>query len=329
MRATIYKKLKQSAELLDHLFIKHSLNFTKNSPMLIIFLFHKVIKQKKEPELSLLAPPDTLSIDDYKIFIDFFLDRGFQFVSLDQLDSLNPTQKYICLTFDDGYANNLLLLPMLKEYQIPCIFYVSPSLITLQHGFWWDILYRKRSKQGQSSSSITKEMARLNLLTHAEIEKHLKYTFGQDTLRPVGDIDRPFTREEVTQLSKEPLITIGNHADHHSLLTPCDQDTIHSEILNAQIALKNMTGSFPQHFSYPCGQYNRQIMDIVKDLGFKTAVTVEPQKIKLPLDPSEQYRLGRFYFSSTRGIIHHCESSLTNYSLIQWSRQIRCAPGRS
>jgi peptidoglycan/xylan/chitin deacetylase (PgdA/CDA1 family) len=47
----------------------------------------------------------------------------------------------VALTFDDGYADNVLTaLPLLREHDIPATVFVATAHLGKQRGFWWDQL---------------------------------------------------------------------------------------------------------------------------------------------------------------------------------------------
>ena len=40
------------------------------------------------------------------------------------------------LTFDDGYYNNHLALPVLEEFDVPALFFISTNHVKQQKCFW-------------------------------------------------------------------------------------------------------------------------------------------------------------------------------------------------
>ena len=83
-----------------------------------ILMLHSVTEHPVNPRLE--ATPKWLeqTIINYQT-------RGWQFVSLNNF-SLLTTKKQVCLTFDDGYLDNLTLAyPILKKYQVPFCLYAT------------------------------------------------------------------------------------------------------------------------------------------------------------------------------------------------------------
>jgi peptidoglycan/xylan/chitin deacetylase (PgdA/CDA1 family) len=69
---------------------------------------------------------------------------------LEQRKANTLKKNSICLTFDDGYADNYQLArPLLLEYNCPATFFISSAAIDTNRLFWWDelaILILRRSK---------------------------------------------------------------------------------------------------------------------------------------------------------------------------------------
>jgi peptidoglycan/xylan/chitin deacetylase (PgdA/CDA1 family) len=75
-------------------------------------MLHRVLPKMERNAYSLNKD---LAITPEKLeeFILFFKQKGYVFISLDELadwldGKINIQQKFICLTFDDGYQDNLI-----------------------------------------------------------------------------------------------------------------------------------------------------------------------------------------------------------------------------
>ncbi len=81
----------------------------------------------------------TVSPNLFRRHLQTLTERGHTFVSLDTIQaSLSGRQELpdsaVCLTFDDGYQDNLTLaLPILEEFQCPAIVYVVSDYVQQQH----------------------------------------------------------------------------------------------------------------------------------------------------------------------------------------------------
>ena len=280
----------------------------KNS--LIIFLFHSVFLDKKERDKNLIDPKIGILINEFEKFIEYFYKNDYIFISYDKIiNGLDENKKYIMLTFDDGYYNNINVLPILEKYNIPSLFFVSTFNILNNQGFWWDVLYRERIKQEIPKKNLHFEQNYLKTCKHWEIIEYIKSRFGEDSYKPLNGIDRPFSIDELKNFSKEKYVSIGNHTSNHAILTNYETPEILSQISDAQKIIKMITGKNPICFSYPNGNYSNNIVKITKDLGFKLGFTTDFKKNYLPLETKndDYMKLGRFSLFDNFEIENQCQ----------------------
>ena len=128
-------------------------------------------------------------------------------------------EKYVLITFDDGYYNNTRALPILEERGVPAVFFISVNHVIQQKPYWWDVLHREVRKASWSNRDMIVAKGRLKRLTHAEIDASLADTFGLSPAHPIGDTDRPLTIHELRELAGHSLVHIGNHTADHAILT--------------------------------------------------------------------------------------------------------------
>jgi peptidoglycan/xylan/chitin deacetylase (PgdA/CDA1 family) len=58
-------------------------------------------------------------------------------------DSRKVSANSVVVTFDDGYADNLIhALPLLEKHQIPATVFVTTGIVQQRKHFWWDELFR-------------------------------------------------------------------------------------------------------------------------------------------------------------------------------------------
>lgn len=297
-------------ELADQTFSQAYLSFFQEKNSLITFLFHSLFRNEKEISLNIVNPQQGITIQHFRKFLDYYLSHGYIFISPnDILNNLNNDKKYILITFDDGYFNNQYVLPILKEYSISAVFFISSSHIKHNKCFWWDVLYRERMKQCTPVKDMFREELSLKLRTNEEIEKYIKDIFGEKAFRPICDTDRPFTPSELKNFSNEKYVFIGNHTSDHAILTNYSAEDIKAQIVNAQNAIHEITGVTPIIISYPNGNYSKKIVKISKEVGLKLGITVDYKKNYLPIDfeSDDHMRLGRFLLYGDNNLIKQCE----------------------
>jgi peptidoglycan/xylan/chitin deacetylase (PgdA/CDA1 family) len=264
---------------------------------LLSFLFHTLFKDERQIALNHVDPQDRTTVADFRRLVKYYLDHGYRFVGPeDILRGLDPGGKYALITFDDGYYNNTLALPVLEEFGVPALFFVSTEHVRLCKSFWWDALYRERAARGVAAAAVDRERKWLKTQRTEQIEGYLVATFGAACLSPRGDIDRPFTTDELRALSRHPQVHVGNHTANHAILTNYPADEARREVAAAQAWLTSTIGVTPNAVAYPNGTYNREVIQACSDAGLKMGFTVSPRKTVLPLDPksSRLLRIGRF-----------------------------------
>ena len=177
--------------------------------------------------------------------------------------------RYAHLTFDDGYYNNVNILPLLKEYDIPADIFITTSNIQKSEKFWWDVVYTQLCRRGKNEREIAQKIACLKGVRHHEIYEHLKTSFGSNAFVPESDEDRPLTPPELKSLAKEKLISIGNHTRDHALLASCSTEVIEEQISTAQEDIEEIIGQTPEIFAFPNGSYSDTAIQILDKLGFQ------------------------------------------------------------
>ena len=221
------------------------------------FLFHSLFRDEREIALHQVDPLQRTTVAQFRAFIEYYLGHDYQFVSAnDILGGLRPDGKYALISFDDGYFNNTRALPLLREYKVPAVFFISTNNVRENKSFWWDVLYRERHAQGATAQQIYRDCVGLKRKTTEEIEAELKHRFGADAFQPRGELDRPFTPAELRDFAREPHVHLGNHTANHAILTNYTPDEARSQIRAAQDSLAEMTGVRPTAIAYPNGSFD-------------------------------------------------------------------------
>jgi peptidoglycan/xylan/chitin deacetylase (PgdA/CDA1 family) len=121
---------------------------------LVIVALHNVFEKREDILAGFMHPQQELLVDEFRQAVEWFLEAGYQFITPRQIPKTRPNALYCILTFDDGYANNLLILPVLREYGVPVVINIVPEAIESGEAFWWDCVYRKGKKLGRSPRDI-------------------------------------------------------------------------------------------------------------------------------------------------------------------------------
>ncbi len=315
MKYAIVNTIRQTDYLLNSAY----LGSVGERKALIIFLFHAIFRNTDEAKANVIEPPQGMLLEHFCQFIEYYQAHQYTFVSPeDILKGLDKHKNYCLIAFDDGYFNNSYVLPVLKKYKTPAAFFISTDYVKNNQAFWWDAFYREKRKTGVSGEALS---AQVNLLMSSKsneiIEQSLIDEFGKHALKPIGDIDRPFTPEELKNFAKEDFVSLGNHTSSHPYLPNCSADQIKSTILAAQNDLCAMTSTTPVSISYPHGAYNENVIKISKDAGLKLGITVDDHKNYLPINfgNDDPLRLGRFALQDNDQLIRQCQFCRTDIRL--------------
>lgn len=270
------------------------------------------------------------TVDQLCCLIEYFMGCGYTFVSPNDMErGLDIHRKYLLLSFDDGYYNNCLALPVLRQYQIPATFFISTDYVLHNRSFWWDVVYREMSKQRKTLQDIDRLCRQLKRYPVKEIDRFVLKAFGSSAFEPIGDIDRPFLFDELIEFSRSPWVSIGNHTVHHAILSVCSPQEIRREIQEAQEALSNLTGIVPKMIAYPNGNTSPQIMNECRMLGLTFGVTDKGYKNHLPLDgrSMRSLQLGRFVLTKYQSEPTHFETLRSDIQPKKQLKALLCRKG--
>lgn len=94
-----------------------------------ILMFHQIREKEND-----CAPGDfSVNVNRFEKIIDWHMQHGYQFLSIDEIKSSHRNKgKYCYITFDDGYEDLLLALPILRKFQAPfCVYIITDRIGTL------------------------------------------------------------------------------------------------------------------------------------------------------------------------------------------------------
>jgi len=265
----------------------------------IIFMLHRVLP---EIERNAYTLNKDLAITPEKLeeFILFFKQKGYVFISLDELadyldGKIKFQQKFICLTFDDGYKDNLIVgLPILKKHKVPATIYVTNCLPNGTAIMWWYLFenhvksYNElilNSSKGRTSfqwddeqeafSQFGKVSEAIKEIPGNELPAVLSQSFGLS----VSEIEQQCTSisltwDEIKELSNDPLITIGSHTMNHISVKQQIEELVVEEMKASKSELEKYIGKEVVHFAYPFGgelDVSKRDLEIAAKVGFRTS----------------------------------------------------------
>lgn len=273
----------------------------------LIFMLHRVLPEC-EREQYILNKDLAISPEKLEEYILFFKQKGYIFISLEDLSNwldgkIKLQQKFICLTFDDGYRDNLIHgLPVLQKHQVPATIYVTNCLPNGTALLWWYYFedYALKFNNLILNSSVgrfvfswkdsTEAFSQFQQISEAiksipsgELKEVLKRSFeltDEDIEKQSKAVSLSW--DEIKLLSEEPLITIGAHTMSHVSVKQQNDDLVRLEMLNSKLEIERKIGKKVAHFAYPFGgefDVSQRDLELAASLGFATSTLNQPGNI--------------------------------------------------
>jgi peptidoglycan/xylan/chitin deacetylase (PgdA/CDA1 family) len=261
------------------------------SRCLSILIYHRVIAQP-DPLL-----PDEICAREFDWHLAL-LGRWFRVLALPEAvvrlrDGTLPARA-ACITFDDGYADNVsAALPLLLRHRLPATFFIATGY--LAGGRMWNdtVIETVRRSRGRMLDGRPAGLGALDIAApeqrRAAVERllaALKYLPMEERQRRADELasaagcELPsglmMSAEGARELHRSGM-QIGAHTVNHPILANVDRSRARREIEESRARLEAITGAPIRLFAYPNGKpgvdYRREHVEMVRDLGFDAAVT--------------------------------------------------------
>ena len=257
-----------------------------------IFAFHRVV-----PEVSAHLNGDLyVSVQFLEDWLAALHKADVEVISMSDAverveDPGRSGRRFVVVTFDDGYADNLVhALPVLERYQAPFTVYVTTALVEGSGSLWWlgleNMLRRNEAvevppmERRFTAASIEEKacaIAQVARWVWADIAQRAPMLL--DVFKRYGvslsaeTKEAGLSREQLRELSGHPLATIGGHTTDHPDLTSLSPLQASREMSDNKTFLENLCECPVDHFAYPYGVGGAREAGLAGKAGFKTAVT--------------------------------------------------------
>jgi peptidoglycan/xylan/chitin deacetylase (PgdA/CDA1 family) len=169
--------------------------------------------------------------------------------------NLDPKKLNIGLSFDDGFKEYATFVaPVLTELSIPATFFTPSGALDIS---------------GEAAARFSKDGLR----------RSTTFEF--------------MTRDELRELSQNPLFIIGGHTMHHKDVATLDSKGLNEEIIEDKNALEQITGKPVEWFAYPFGSIANISAEAIRTIdksGYIHAFSILPSFWKKKDHP---YLVGR------------------------------------
>ena len=256
----------------------------------VILMLHRVVEERSplavNRELEVTPAFLEQTILKYK-------SAGYRFVSLDevqqQVESREHAQhKFVCFTFDDGYADNYkLAYPIFKKHNCPFAIYIATDFPDKKALLWWyhlqEILLENERLElngvaydcsDTEKKNQTFKAIRLRLFNdEAETTmKALEQLFRKNACSTRYDVNKlALSWEQIVDMSADPLCTIAAHTVSHPSLPTLSDEEIRKELSEGKKKIEDYIRKPVKHFAYPFGNCDNRVAKITME-QFSTAV---------------------------------------------------------
>jgi peptidoglycan/xylan/chitin deacetylase (PgdA/CDA1 family) len=222
-----------------------------------------------------------------------FYKKYFNVISLDNYyqQKFSNDKFNICLTFDDGFANNhKYVWPLLEKYKMPATFFIT-AIQAAGYDILWNDFLSIMSKYGPGEIIFKDESYLKN-----RHNKYISTTNGislQDKLGGYGFDEKaqmmkelyplaPFktkqsdkdywlqmTTQQMKELAASPLATIGTHGYYHNDLARINIGNAAEELSLSKQYLENIIEKKISSIAFPYGSYNNAVVEAAKKAGYE------------------------------------------------------------
>jgi len=239
-----------------------------------------------------------LSPEELVKSIKYYKEHGYTPISINEIYDIligrKKVNKFVAFTVDDGYYDNYTYTyNIFKKYDIPFTLNLSTGIPDKSIIMWWYILEDLLLKHDRINIVINNQDKLFRCRTPSE-----KYHVFLEMRQYILDSDRDtylvklremfephkidlysktdelgISWETIREMASDPKVTIASHTVHHRPFDKLSPEKIKWEITRSIERLEQQIGKKVEHFSYPFGRIGEKGVEIVKELGLKTATT--------------------------------------------------------
>lgn len=291
--------------------LKHLTNITSNlywEKRLIVLIYHRVL-DKPDP-----MRPGEIDVATFTWHMDL-LSEYFNVLpmdeAIDRIQNNTLPHRAICITFDDGYADNYHnALPILQARHLTACFFIATGY--LNGGRMWNdtIIESFRNIDENLLAEGILDIKHFDLtsmrhraltaqqfiqnIKHLPIDLREAYVKHIESITPNLPNDLMLNDHQITDLHNKGM-TIGAHTVSHPILLNLSTTEIKQELTQSRSTLEQITGHPVVYFAYPNGRagydYLPEHTELVKKLGFRAAFTTHFGSI---MSKSDYMQLPRF-----------------------------------
>jgi peptidoglycan/xylan/chitin deacetylase (PgdA/CDA1 family) len=262
----------------------------------VVLCYHRVADVPSDP-WSLAVPPERFA-EHVRLLAD-----GFEPLPLDRLVTLVAERRAprgaVAVTFDDGYADNLLAAaPILERHGVPATVFAATEAIASSTPWWWheleatllgaapwpDELHvrvgrrtrswptRDAGQRRAAHDDLQWLLRRAGPAAREQIMEQLR-AWRPRAAEETARLARPLTVEQLRRLPDHG-VEVGAHGHAHLALHAQPARAMEHDIALSRRLLEEWLGRPPRGFAYPFGDHAPAVRRAVRRLGFRWATGV-------------------------------------------------------
>ena len=263
---------------------------------LAVFLFHGVVRQSRYAVRNYTGKH--MERDRFYRIVEGLKNAGSALSMDDVVDHCRSGRPFppgaFAVTFDDGFENNFsIAAPILKEFSVPAMFYITSSFVEHNAMSWIDriehcleevssgVLQFGWDERTHSFATVEDKIGVLKLIRNrvktdpkidsdAVVEMVCAKCGVAEVRHSAEPIDQKMSWEQVARLGDDELFTIGGHSHGHKILSFLSAEELEAEIATSIDLIQEKIGLRVRHYSYPEGLehcYSNEVIEVLRGKG--------------------------------------------------------------
>jgi peptidoglycan/xylan/chitin deacetylase (PgdA/CDA1 family) len=280
-----------------------TLIFAKKSNGISILTYHGLVDEITNARLQ----RNFHTITQFENHILYLKKQKFRFLNATELVYFidHPkeikSQKMVCITFDDGYQNNLKAIEILKNNNVSGTFFITSNAISSQRSIWTvnlsllllegninKIMFANKEYQISTYEDrllvfniIRNQLKKVDSKSRNSLFDEILKQFPENELKQLLDKHNYFkmlTWEEIKKVQNEN-IQFHSHGHFHEIHHENqDIETLKNEISISKIIIQENLNTSVFLFAYPNGNYNFNSAIFLEEFGYNGALILEEKK---------------------------------------------------
>jgi peptidoglycan/xylan/chitin deacetylase (PgdA/CDA1 family) len=278
----------------------------RNRRTLTVLMFHRVLPASCA-DYRYAEREFTFSSSGFAKCLEF-VKKHYHVISMEQLRASVEKKKKLpdraaLITFDDGWRDTLeYALPELRRLGMPALLFLSTEVIELESERWWQDMLVEAMSSVQTAKALMTELG-LSALDLSE-PNVLRIVTARLAELPENDRQKILRKYVSTEISSrqmlcaediprlKPLLSIGGHGHTHSPLS--ESRSVADELRLSRDCLMRL-GACHELMSFPHGAHTENLMEAVRQAGFRFLFTSDPYLVNTEVPWRETTAYGRIH----------------------------------